>query len=72
MIHDLNSVWKKVAKSQGLSFDDNTNTNIIVDDIFNLAKTFAKALQYIKCQLCICKVYRLTLSLRKVIFFKKD
>jgi len=45
MIHNLNSVWKKVAKSQGLSIDDDTNTNIIVDDIFNWKKTFAKALQ---------------------------
>jgi hypothetical protein len=71
MIHNLDSIWKKVAKSQGLSIDDNTNTNIIVDDIFNWSKTFAKALQYIKCQLCICKAYCLTLSLRKSHFFLK-
>jgi hypothetical protein len=71
MNYDLNSTWKKVAKSQGLSIDDDTNTNIIVDEIFNWAKTFAKALQYIECQLCICKAYRLTLSLRKSHFFQK-
>jgi hypothetical protein len=65
MIHDLNSIWKKFAKSQGLSIDDDTNTNIIVNHIFNWAKTFAKALQYIECQLRICKAYHLTLSLRK-------
>jgi hypothetical protein len=71
MIHNLDSVWKKVAKLQGLSIDDDTNTNIIVDDIFNWAKTFAKALQYIECQLCIGKAYCLTLSLRKSHFFLK-
>jgi hypothetical protein len=71
MIHDLDSIWKKLAKSQGFSIDDDTNTNIIVDDIFNSAKTFAKALQYIECQLCICKAYCLTLSLRKSHFFQK-
>ncbi len=68
MIHNLDSIWKKVAKSQGLSIDDDTN---IVDDIFNWVKTFAKALQYIECQLCICKAYCLTLSLRKSHFFQK-
>jgi len=35
MIHDLNSAWKALAEEQGLTFDDDTNTNILVDDIFN-------------------------------------
>jgi len=71
MIHDLNSVWKALAKSVGLPIDDDTNTNIIVDDIFNWAKTFANALKYIECQLRVCKAYRLTLSLKKNHFFRK-
>ena len=49
MIHDLDSVWKGLAVSQGLPIDDDTNTNIIVDDIFNWSKTFNDALHYIEC-----------------------
>jgi hypothetical protein len=71
MIHDLDSTWKALAEERGLTIDDDTNTNIIVDDIFNWAKTFWEALLYMECQLRICKVYRLTLSLKKSHFFPK-
>jgi hypothetical protein len=71
MIHDLDSAWKDLAAKCGLTIDDDTNTNIIVDDIFNWAKTFWEALLYMECQLCICKAYRLTLSLKKSHFFPK-
>jgi hypothetical protein len=71
MIHDLDSAWKDLAAKCGLTIDDNTNTNIIVNDIFNWAKTFGKALLYMECQLCICKAYQLTLSLKKSHFFPK-
>jgi hypothetical protein len=64
MIHDLDSIWKGLAVSQGLPIDDDTNTNIIVDDIFNWSKTFDDALRYIECQLHVCKAYHLTLSLK--------
>jgi hypothetical protein len=66
MIHDLDSAWKDLAARSGLNVDDNTNTNIIVDDIFNWAVSFDSALQYMECQLQICKAYHLTLSLKKV------
>ncbi len=71
MIHDLDSAWKALAEERGLTIDDDTNTNIIVDDIFNWAKTFREALLYLGCQLCICKAYRLILSLKKSHFFPK-
>jgi hypothetical protein len=71
MIHDLDSAWKALAEERGLTIDDDTNTNIIVDDIFNWAKTFRKALLYMECQLRICKVYHLSLSLKKSHFFPK-
>jgi hypothetical protein len=35
LIHDLDSAWKALAEERGLTIDDDTNTNIIVDDIFN-------------------------------------
>jgi hypothetical protein len=62
MIHNLNSAWKALAEEHGLTFDHDTNTNIIVDDIFNWAKTFCEALLCMECQLCICKAYCLSLS----------
>ena len=71
MIHDLDFAWKELAKQCGLTIDDDTNTNIIVDDIFNWAKTFCQALLYMECQLRICKAYQLTLSLKKSHFFPK-
>jgi hypothetical protein len=71
MIHDLNSAWKDLAKSLGVDVNDDTNTNVIVDDIFNWASSFDMALQYMECQLRICKVYHLTLSLKKSHFFLK-
>jgi len=71
MIHDLNSTWKALAMELGITIDDDTNTNIIVEDIFNWAKTFQAALLYIEFQLRICKAYRLSLSLKKSHFFPK-
>ncbi len=65
MIYNLDSAWKALAEERGLTIDDDTNTNIIVDNIFNWAKTFCEALLYMECQLRICKAYRLSLSLKK-------
>jgi hypothetical protein len=69
MIHDLDSAWKDIATRSGISMDDNMNTNIIVDDIFDWALSFDSALQYMECQLRICKAYHLTLSLKTSHFF---
>ena len=71
MIHDLDSVWKQLSKDLGLGIGNNADTVIIVDDIFNWAKTFPQALRYIAYQLLICKAYCLTLSLKKSHFFPK-
>jgi hypothetical protein len=42
MIHDLDSAWKDLAAKCGLTIDDDTNTNFVVDNIFNWAPTFWK------------------------------
>ena len=65
------SVWKELASKSGLAVGRSVDTKIIVDDILNWSKTFREALQYIICQLKICKAYRLTLSLKKSHFFPK-
>ncbi len=71
MIHDVDSVWKDIATSLGLTIGTNVDTRIIIDDIVNWAQTFEQALRYIECQLRVAKAYRLTLSLKKSHFFPK-
>jgi hypothetical protein len=56
-IHDINSLWKALAEKSGLIINNNTNTKIIVNDIFSWAKTIDNALLYIECQLCVCQSY---------------
>jgi hypothetical protein len=51
--------------------DNNTNTKIIVDNIFSWTKLLEAALLYIKCHLCVCQSYRLSLSLHKSLIFPK-
>jgi hypothetical protein len=70
MIH-IDSVWKETASSLRLSVGTTINTSIIINDIINWAKSFDQALQYIECQLCVAKAYRLTLSLKKSHVFPK-
>jgi hypothetical protein len=36
-IHDIASIWKKLAEEKGVLIDDDTNTKIIVDDIVSWA-----------------------------------
>ncbi len=72
MIHDLDSVWKLLAKDSSIKVDEAVDTSIIVNDILSWAMTFLQALRYIECQLQICKAYRLTLSMKKRHFFPKQ
>ncbi len=41
-IHDVDSQWKALAANSGLVIDDDTNTKIIVDDIFSWGKTWTR------------------------------
>jgi hypothetical protein len=71
IVHDVDSVWKQIVSSLGMTVGVNIDTCIIIDDIVNWAQTFNQALQYIECQLCVAKAYHLTLSLKKSHFFPK-
>ena len=71
MIHGIDSVWKKEAKSKGIHVGSGVDTTIIIDGILNWARSFTMVLAYIRCQLHICKAYQLTLSLAKSHFFPK-
>jgi hypothetical protein len=70
-IHDADSIWKELAKKQGLSINDDTNTCIIVDDIISWAGSFAHLLTYMRCQLTVCRAYNLSLKLGKSHFFPR-
>ena len=64
MIYDLDSQWKALATSVGITVGDDTDTHIIVDDIVSHGPTIDISLLYMECQLRICKAYRLSLSLK--------
>ncbi len=68
-IYDLDSIWKELAKKYGLTINDDTNTCIIVDDIFSWAGSFKRSLTYMQCQLIMCCAYNLSLKLGKSHFF---
>ena len=70
-IHDVDSIWKELAKTLGITIDDDTNTRIIIDDIVSWADTFQRSLLYMRCQLIVCRAYRLSLNLGKSHFFPR-
>jgi hypothetical protein len=71
-IHDVDSSWKELARSYGISIDKDTNTNIIVDNILSWAKSLQIALVYMECQLVTCQLQNLSLSPNKSHIFPKQ
>ena len=69
-IHDVDSQRKVLAQQSGLVIDDDTNTKIIVDDIFSWSDFLEKALLYMECQLCICQAYQLIELAQKLHLFQ--
>ena len=70
-IHDISSVWKRLAAERGLPVDDDNNSTNIVDDIFGWGSTVSNALCFIECQLIVAKSIRLSISLKKSYIFPK-
>jgi hypothetical protein len=70
-IHDLNGTWQDLARTLGLSINEDLNTTIIVDDIVSWFKTLVLALLYMECQLRVCQSQNLSLSLKKSHIFVK-
>ena len=68
-VYDLDSQWKALATSVGITVGDDTDTRIIVDDIVSHRPTIDISLLSMECQLRICKAYRLSLSLKKSFIF---
>ena len=66
---DINQEWQQLAISKGISIDEDTNTKLIVDDVFNHAKGESNAFLYMESQLYIAARRRLSISLPKSSFF---
>ena len=71
-IHDVDSTWKELVQENGIVIDEDTNTTIIVDNIFSYAKTMVTALLYMECQLHVAQLQNLSLSLKKSFIFPKQ
>jgi hypothetical protein len=56
-IYDVDSQRKALVQQSGLLIDDDTNTKIIVNDIFSWVTSLEAALLYIKYQLRVCQPY---------------
>jgi hypothetical protein len=70
-IHNVDSSWKELACSCSIMIDEDTNTNIIVDDILSWAKLLTIAMVYMECQLRICQAENLLLSLKESHIFPR-
>eukprot|EP00970_Alexandrium_tamarense_P020839 scaffold15742_cov228-Alexandrium_tamarense.AAC.1 len=70
MIHDLKATWDALAQSRGIEVGEDTNCEIIIDDINGRSSSFDTALEYMECQLIVALRERLSLNLRKSSFFR--
>jgi hypothetical protein len=70
-IYDVDSQWKALAASVGITIGDDTNTRIIVNDIVSHGPTVDTSLRYMECQLRVCRSYRLSLSQKKSFIFPR-
>ncbi len=71
-IHNMDGTWKDVARSLGITINEDMNTTIIVDYIVSWARQADQALAYMECQLRVCQSQNLSLSLAKSHIFPKQ
>jgi hypothetical protein len=64
-IHNVDSRWKSLATLHGVVINEDTNTNIIIDDIVSWAKSYKTAFIYMESQLQVCQFQNLSLGLKK-------
>ncbi len=61
-IYDVDSQWKSLARTMGITIGDETNTRIIVDDIVSHGESLPISMLYMECQLRVALAYRLRSS----------
>ena len=67
-ICDLDSTWKALACSHKMITDATQGMKSIVDNILSWAKTLEDFIQYLTCQLDVCLLQNLSLSLKRSFF----
>ena len=67
--HNINQDWQERATAKGITIDRDTNSRLIVDDIYNHAKDMDSVLICMEAQLEVSALRRLSLSLPKFSFF---
>ena len=67
----MDSTWKSLAATRGISIDKHTNTWIIVDDILSWAHTVSKSLAHMESQPLVCRSQNLSLTSKKTNVFPK-
>ena len=68
-IQNMDSTWKALAESKGMTIDDDTDKITTADNILSWASVLSTALFYMECQLCVCLSQNLSLSLKKTHIF---
>ena len=68
-MHDMNFEWQQLALRRDVPIGPNTNTKLVVDNLFNFAEDFTTALDYMECQFICAARRQLSFSLPKTHFF---
>ena len=68
-MHDMAGQWKQLTESRGVTINEDTNSRLIVDDLFSFALNFDTALIYIRSQFQVCLSQNLSLKLGKCCWF---
>ena len=59
-VYDIHEHWNVVAEEVGVIISDNTNTKIIIDDIFVHVTKYEEGILYLRAILKISKLYNIT------------
>ena len=69
MMFDINTEWQDLAVKNSATINEDTNSKLIVDDVFSHAINEDSAFKYIESQFIIAGILRLSFSLPKCRFF---
>ena len=62
MMFDMRHEWQQLARSRGVKIDENTDTKVIVDDLFNHAPDWDTSFTYMECIFITAAKRRLSFS----------
>ena len=68
-IYDMDGTWKAMSIVNRTVINDDTNTRVIIDNIFRWSNGIDTTFCYLQCQLIMCRSQNLSLELKTCIFF---